>query len=61
MIKAILELHATAPLTSAFQRMTTCKEADVWEINVKSNMLSEVSIRCLIRIQRKRNFLSMSL
>lgn len=32
MIKASLELNAKALWTCTFQRMTTCKETDVWEI-----------------------------
>lgn len=61
MIKTILELNAKALPTCTFQRMTTCKETDVWEIKVKSNTLSQVSIGCFILIKRKRNFLGMSL
>lgn len=32
MIKAILELNAKPLLTCTFQRMTTWKEIDIWEI-----------------------------
>lgn len=54
MIKAILELNAKALPTCTFQRTTACKETDVWEIKVKSNTLSQVSIGRFILIKRKR-------